>query len=377
MSVRKRRRRDPKTGKRVEKWMIDVTYRHPDDREERVRRVSPVQTRQGAERYERDVRKALQDGVFDREEVPTLRRFAESVYLPQCRLRNKISTVTSKESVLKHHLYGPLGGLRLDQIDEGVIEDVCFGLSSKEDGGAGLSDKSINNVLAVLSNLLRQARKRKVIDVVPEIEWMKVSAGEFDYLDFHEAERLVAGADKVPEWRCAIVLALKTGMRLGELRALRWSDVDLVRGALTVRYNLWRDNEGTPKNGKTRTLPLATSAIRLLKEHRHLRGERVFLNSEGNNYSLGTWRHGLYRACRRSGLRPLGWHSLRHTFASHLTMRGRSLKEVQELMGHSTLKMTMRYAHLSPGIKEDAVRSLDEPAPDWYRNGTIAAPQKQ
>ena len=67
----------------------------------------------------------------------------------------------------------------------------------------------------------------------------------------------------------------------------------------------------------------------------------------------------LWSACRKAGLRRIGWHVLRHTFASHLTMRGAPLKAVQELLGHATIDMTMRYAHLSPAAKNEAIRLLD------------------
>ena len=77
------------------------------------------------------------------------------------------------------------------------------------------------------------AYKRGIIDKVPEVEWLKSSKPEFDFFTFEEAERLLAAADG--EWRTAILVALRTGMRHGEILALRWEDVDLVAGRINVR----------------------------------------------------------------------------------------------------------------------------------------------
>ncbi len=71
-------------------------------------------------------------------------------------------------------------------------------------------------------------------------------------------------------------------------------------------------------------------------------------------------RNAILRASKRAGLRPIGWHTLRHTFASHLVMRGVPPKAVQELLGHASIEVTMRYAHLSPDVKKDAVRALEQ-----------------
>ncbi len=99
-----------------------------------------------------------------------------------------------------------------------------------------------------------------------------------------------------------------------------------------------------------------------MKSHRHLRGPLVFCKENGKLLSNLMCRSAIIRACKKAGLRHVGWHTLRHTFASHLVMRDVSLKAVQELLGHATVEMTLRYAHLSPDVKKDAVKVLDDQA---------------
>jgi site-specific recombinase XerD len=106
-------------------------------------------------------------------------------------------------------------------------------------------------------------------------------------------------------------------------------------------------------------VPLGREILRTLKEHRHLKGDLVFPGPQGRLLHRNETKHPLWRACKRAGLRPVGWHALRHTFASHLAMRGAPLKAIQELLGHSTIEMTTRYAHLSPNVSREVVGLLD------------------
>jgi hypothetical protein len=107
-----------------------------------------------------------------------------------------------------------------------------------------------------------------------------------------------------------------------------------------------------------REVPLSDQAAGLLRTQPH-HGELVFCTPRGVMFTRGETRWPLRRALTAAALRLIGWHCLRHTFASHLVMRGAPLKSVQELLGHSTIEMTMRYAHLSPDARRDAVRLLD------------------
>jgi integrase len=126
--------------------------------------------------------------------------------------------------ILRCHLVPAFGSMLLDAIGYAAIQDYASG---KVD--TGLSKKTVNNHLTVLRRLLVVAKKRRMIETVPEIEWLKVPEQDFDYLDFGEAQRLIDAADE--EWRPMITVAIKTGLRLGELIARRWrEDVDLLKG---------------------------------------------------------------------------------------------------------------------------------------------------
>ncbi len=97
-----------------------------------------------------------------------------------------------------------------------------------------------------------------------------------------------------------------------------------------------------------------------MKAHRHLRGAYVFCLEDGSRLTHSIVKDVVPQACARAGLaKRVTWHGLRHSFASHLVMRGASLKAVQELLGHESIEMTLRYSHLTPDVRRSAVRLLD------------------
>ena len=227
-----------------------------------------------------------------------------------------------------------------------------------------LSLKTINNVLSALSKLLALAQEQGEIAQAPRVKLFgKLPKPTFDFLTFEEAERLIGAAE--PEWRALLLVALKTGLRQGELIGLQWSDLDLAQARLNVRRTIWRGVTDLPKGGRERTVDLPASAVDALRAHRHLRGRFVFCQEDGQPLTEGKMKQPLRRALNRAGISReegrIGWHDLRHTYASHLAMRGVPLKVIQELMGHVTIEMTERYAHLSPDTLREAVGVLDRP----------------
>ncbi|MDC0712738.1 tyrosine-type recombinase/integrase [Stigmatella sp. ncwal1] len=386
MSVRARKWTN-KAGKVEERWTVDIVFQHADGREERVTKVSPVQTRRGAEQYERELRNALLNGTFGKEKKNearvTLAEFAAR-FLTYSENNNKYSSVITKQQILKDHILPFFGEMALASIGPAEIEDFKALMRKKKSAARArkedptqaailkraevepkpLSFKTINNVLCALSKLLNLAEEQRVIRQAPRVKLFgKLPKPKFDFLTFAEVERLIDATE--PEWRTLILVALKTGLRQGELIGLQWADLDLSRGMMTVRRSVWRGVTDVPKGGRERAVELPSSAVDALKAHRHLRGRFVFCQDDGQPLTAGKMERPLRRALKRADIDReegrIGWHDLRHTYGSHLAMKGVPLKVIQELMGHGTIDMTMRYAHLSPDTRRDAVAVLDAP----------------
>jgi integrase len=362
MTVRQRKWRG-KDGRVRKRWIIHIEYTHPDGRHDSIRENSPVDTRRGAEARERQIREELAAGTYGKEaeRVQTLEEFT-SDFITYSKTRNKTTTVEEKERTLEQHLVPAMGTLPLDQIDYRCIE--AYKVQKLEQD---LKPKSVNNHLTILQGALKYAEKLGVIARTPIVERLRVPDPDFDFLDFDEAPRLVEGAGQEPEWQRAVIFDLNTGLRRGELFGLAWDTVDLRARRIRVVRRWYRGRFDTPKGNRSREIPLNAAALAALRAQRHLRGDLVFCQEHGSPWEDHLLRPPLRRTCKRAGLREVGWHVLRHTFASHLVMRGATLKQVQELLGHTDIKVTLRYAHLSPNVKRDAVVLLDAPPPHSTR----------
>ena len=336
-------------------WDVDFQVTLPSGR--RVRERKRVRgTKRVAQEWERQRYQQLLTTGVSSPDLTTLADFVEE-YLDMARVNNKLSAVQTKEAALRNHILPMLGTKPLIDVDERQVERLKAKLQAR-----GLKAKTINNHLSVLRSLLETARRHGVIDRVPDFRWMKVQEADFDFLTFEESEALIAAAD--PEWRPMIQLALRTGLRLGELLGLQWGDLQGQR--LTVRRSYVRGEISTTKTHKSRTIPLASDVVLPSRDRLF-----VFGNADGTPLEKGCTKWPLWRACDAAGVRRISWHVLRHTFASQLAMRGVSLAVVRELMGHTTIKMTLRYAHLAPGWHEDAVATLVN------RWSTAATPERK
>jgi integrase len=207
------------------------------------------------------------------------------------------------------------------------------------------SAAAINRPLALLRHLLRLAHEEwEILPTVPKIKLEREPQGRLRWLTQEEIVSLLAACLKSrnPELHAAVIIAINTGLRRAELLGLTWERIDLSRGVLRLEIT---------KSGKRREVPLNGDSYRALVSLEPKEAGRVFRTR--------SIRTAFENAVKAAKLDDVTFHSLRHTFASWAMMRGVSLKELQELLGHSSLAMTMWYAHLAPERLRTAVSRLE------------------
>lgn len=339
--------------KRGNKWWLDFMFNRI-----RYRKPSPENSKQGAMAYESVIRQKLARGEplnkIPKKEL-TLKEFVKDWLDNYVAINNKHSEIRSKKSIIGHHLLPYFGRMKLKEISKYEIEKFK-GLKQEQ----GLCNKTINNTLCVLSTCLKTAAEWEVIDSVPGVKHLKVVQPKFNYLTKEECEKLLSSADGF--LKDMILLAWHTGLRFGEIIALTWKDINVENKNITVSKAVARGILGTPKNNRTRQAYMTNDVQEMLaRRKKEIKGELVFPNKVGRFLIQDRCRKWLRKISDKAEIRKIGWHTFRHTFASHLAEKGISLRTIQELLGHSDPRTTMRYAHLGPMIQRDAIKVFEKP----------------
>ena len=183
-------------------------------------------------------------------------------------------------------------------------------------------------------------------------------------MSFYEPEdflRLAEAAEKVDTRTAALVrLGGDAGLRRGEMIGLRWCDVDFRRRHITIRQASWKGVVDVPKGGRERIVEMTEALHDALKRHQHLRGELVLCCDDGTPATAKMLRCWIAVARKRANLpQPGALHILRHTFCSRLAIVGAPARAIQLAAGHADLGTTMRYMHLAPTARGEAIRMLD------------------
>ncbi len=307
----------------------------------------------------------LEKNIFTGD-MPTVTQFSVR-FLAFQKANTKQLTYDLHERIVELHIVPHIGKKSLDQVGRAGLDYLKTVWAA--------APRTINTRLGVVMRMLKLAEEWEILASAPVTKLLKIPQDTPRFLNQEEALALLLAAP--PQWKSMVMIGLRTGLRIGELRGLQWGDVDFARSLLHVR----RTDPGrpdmdpnSPKGNRPRVVPLTPDALTCLRETLaesvwrkpahfvwtgaaswHGQHDRYRTRSEGNCASA------MGKIAAKAGLdEEVTWHTLRHTFASWLVMRGVPIPAVQELLGHALIKQTMRYAHLTPGFAQHAaVAGLD------------------
>jgi integrase len=282
--------------------------------------------------------------------------------------------------IVQKHLVPALGAIPLAKLApvhiQGYYSDALK--SGRLDGKGGLSAQTVVHFHRVLSKALKRARQLRLLATNPaaDVECPKVEDREMQTLSDDQAAHLLAAASTTRLY-VPIVLTLATGLRRGELLALRWQDIDLTTGVVQVVRSLEQTDDGlrfkTPKTKRSRRpIVLPASVLEVLRDYKIKqleerlllglgKGELVFTRVDGSPIKPDSFTSWVARVAKRAGtshIMPV--HGLRHTHITNLLRANIHPKVASERAGHSRVGFTLdRYSHVVPGLQEEAAMRID------------------
>lgn len=278
--------------------------------------------------------------------MPTLSAFAQKRYLPYAKEAKR--SWKTDETLLRRHILPQLGSYALDEITQAEVAGLLQQLKQKQYSGG-----TSNRVTILLRHLFNLARQWNVPEIANNpVDGFKLAPDNCRerFLTIEEAQNLLKAldADQNQTAASAIKLLLLTGARRNEILQARWDRIDWVLGTLLVPVS---------KNGKPRFIKLNAPALRLLKTLPRSDNPFIF-PSPGTGRPSTSLHFPWERIRQRAELEGLRLHDLRHSFASFLINDGVSIYVVQKLLGHTQIKATQRYAHLTEHTLGEAANSI-------------------
>lgn len=319
-------------------WWID----YYDKDRERVQESSHSSNKRDAEALFAVRKSEVLRGVYKRPVRITLEEFSER-YMEHAKA-NKRSWLRDQQML--EHLKRFFGDERqLTDITPAEIEGYKLHRRGK------VSGSTVNRELALLKRMFNLAINWDLflgLNPVRRVKFFQEFNIRARVLSPEEEERLLRNA--APFLQDLMRFALSTGLRTGEIFSLQWSAVDWEKGVLNVF---------APKTGKTRTVPLNAEARKILESWLLGRKNEYVFYNQVTGKPFVDLKAGFALACRKAEIEGVTWHTLRHTFASRLLDRGVDVVTVKELLGHSTITVTMRYTHTNLDAKRSAVAKLE------------------
>jgi len=312
----------------------------------RANELSLAQARKLARKHLADIASGEADPLQSKKmlrTVPTLSEFAHEKYLPYVMIHKR--SWETDECLLRLHILPRLGNKHLDEVTQ---EDV---ISLHHDRAAVSAPGSANRLVIILRYMFNLASRWEIPgpkkNPASGVTLLNEPHRE-RFLSSDELRRLkdAISESENPMLQQIISMLVLTGARKREVLDCRWEDLDLVRKTWRIPFT---------KSGKPRTVPLSDSAVELLKKIERQDDAVYVFNNPKTKKPFVSIFYSWDTARKKAGMPDLRIHDLRHSFASFLINAGRSLYEVGHLLGHTQIKTTMRYAHLSDQTLRDAV----------------------
>ncbi len=286
--------------------------------------------------------------------------------------RVKQSTYVKYSGMVEKHIKPRLGGCLVQSLSSLLIEEFSHDLLFEEE----LSPKTVKDILTILHSIIKYTSKQSP-EQLPEIDiiYPKVPKNEIRILSKEEQTRFVNYLlDDMDECKFGVLLALLTGMRIGEVCALRWSNISLTEKTIQVNATMQRLknlDEGSltktkivisdPKSDfSTRIIPLTDYTARLCKtQYNGIPSAYVLTGEKDQFVEPRTMQYRLERYTRECGFEGIHFHTLRHTFATRCVEVNFEIKSLSEILGHSSPRITLeRYVHSSMELKRDNMNKL-------------------
>jgi integrase len=298
-------------------------------------------------------------------------------WLSNIRMKVKESTYSRYCNLLYTHILPKLGKIKAEQFNTELAEQFIGGLLQKgrKDGNGGLSAKTVRDIFVVLKEIIHYGQQSG-IEITCKLDniILKREKKEKSVLSAAEQKRLVRYLMKEPEpCKAGVILCLYTGIRIGELCALCWREIDLQNRILSVKYTMQRIQNYLEEDGaKTkiiRTSPKSVSSIRRIPLPQYLidllrpweaHPDAFFLSGEkGQIVEPRSMQFRFKSYLRESNIQEVNFHCLRHTFSTNSMRVGMDTKTLSELLGHASASITMNeYVHSSMEFKIKSMEKL-------------------
>ncbi|MFA5034018.1 MAG: tyrosine-type recombinase/integrase [bacterium] len=300
----------------------------------RVKRIVSL-SKEKAEQMYRKIQVEMDEGKWPgtKRKAPLFEDFVDT-YLESCKNQDSRTHYVGKLQCLKKDAAKAFNGIRLDQISIAMIERF------KNQRASAVSNSTCNRGLSYLRHFFNKAIDYEYIKTNPcsKVKLFKEPPGRTRYLTREEIVLLLDNCAE--EIKPIIIVALNSGMRKGEIFNLKWQDVDLQNRFISIQQS---------KSNTKRMIPI-NDAVYKVFDGLQKTNDKVF--------KVQNFRILFERAVNKAGIKDFTFHGCRHSFASHMAMSGANLTTIKELLGHASIKMTLRYAHLCNGYLGDAVKKL-------------------